>query len=380
MLTFLALEPSRHRRGVEPEFVVAARDAGRPGRLPGPPWDARRKRGRLPVLPWVATRRPAAGPGRPPDPRFSPSPNALARPPPIQYPAYQDIEPPSEGPHPMRLFRTAPLVLLSTIVFLTAAPAAATVGYYRQPALCKDGIVFVAEGDLWKVGDKGGDAMRLTSNVGDESLPAVSPDGKTLAFAGQYDGPTEVYTMPITGGSRAAAPSTAPTSPSSAGRPTAKSSSAPTPTPRCRRRASSRSTSARKKSPPCANPSRSPRPPTASTTSRARRSSSRACRSRAATPSATRAAPPRTFGNTPTGDAEAVAAHRRLSRHEQKSHVVARPRLFSLRPRRHHEPLVDEARRLRPETAHETFRLGRRFRLALRRPRRLPARRRYSSF
>ena len=41
---------------------------------------------------------------------------------------------------------------------------------------------------------------RLTSNQGDESLPAVSPDGQTIAFAGQYDGPTEVYTMPIGGG------------------------------------------------------------------------------------------------------------------------------------------------------------------------------------
>ena len=100
----------------------------------------------------------------------------------------------------MRLFRTAALVFLSTIVFLAAAPAAATIGYYRQPTLCKDGILFVAEGDLWKVPDKGGEATRLTSHVGDESLPAVSPDGKTLAFAAQYDGPTEVYTMPLAGG------------------------------------------------------------------------------------------------------------------------------------------------------------------------------------
>ena len=93
-----------------------------------------------------------------------------------------------------------PLTTLVLFFIVSTASGAGTVGYYRQPALSKDGIVFVAEGDLWKVGDKGGDATRLTSNVGDESLPAVSPDGKTLAFAGHYDGPTEVYTMPINGG------------------------------------------------------------------------------------------------------------------------------------------------------------------------------------
>ncbi len=100
----------------------------------------------------------------------------------------------------MRLFRTAPLALLIALVLSPTAPASGTVGYYRQPALYTNGIVFVAEGDLWKVSDKGGRATRLTSAPGDESLPAVSPDGKTIAFAGHYDGPTEVYTMPLDGG------------------------------------------------------------------------------------------------------------------------------------------------------------------------------------
>ncbi len=104
-----------------------------------------------------------------------------------------------EGLHPMRLLRTAPLLFLVTFLF-SSPLLAANVGYYRQPALYKDGVVFTAEGDLWKVSDKGGQAVRLTSHPGDESLPAVSPDGKTLAFAGHYDGPAEVYTMPLAGG------------------------------------------------------------------------------------------------------------------------------------------------------------------------------------
>ena len=40
----------------------------------------------------------------------------------------------------------------------------------------------------------------MTSYVGYEMFPRFSPDGKTIAFTGQYDGNTEVYTMPSSGG------------------------------------------------------------------------------------------------------------------------------------------------------------------------------------
>ncbi len=73
-------------------------------------------------------------------------------------------------------------------------------GYYRFPALYGDTIVFTAEGDLWKVGVQGGVAERLTSHPGSETRAAFSPDGRTLAFSAQYDGPTEVYTLPLAGG------------------------------------------------------------------------------------------------------------------------------------------------------------------------------------
>ena len=55
-------------------------------------------------------------------------------------------------------------------------------------------------GDLYKVPATGGEAQRLTSYVGYEMFPRFSPDGKTIAFTGQYDGNTEVYTMPSSGG------------------------------------------------------------------------------------------------------------------------------------------------------------------------------------
>ncbi len=78
--------------------------------------------------------------------------------------------------------------------------AAGRNGYYRFPALHGDTVVFTSEGDLWTVDVRGGTARRLTSHSGLEAYPAISPDGRTLAFSAQYEGPTEVYTMPLAGG------------------------------------------------------------------------------------------------------------------------------------------------------------------------------------
>lgn len=73
-------------------------------------------------------------------------------------------------------------------------------GYYRQPTIAGDTIVFVSEGDLWKVSTSGGVATRLTSHAGDEGSPRLSPDGKFVAFTGMYEGPNEAYVMPVGGG------------------------------------------------------------------------------------------------------------------------------------------------------------------------------------
>ena len=70
----------------------------------------------------------------------------------------------------------------------------------RFPATNGNEIVFSYAGDLYKVPATGGEVRRLTSHVGYEMFPRFSPDGKTIAFTGQYDGNTEVYTMPVTGG------------------------------------------------------------------------------------------------------------------------------------------------------------------------------------
>ncbi len=70
----------------------------------------------------------------------------------------------------------------------------------RQPTISQTHIAFVYANDLWIVGKDGGEARRLTSNEGQESLPHFSPDGKYIAFTGQYDGNTDVYIIPSEGG------------------------------------------------------------------------------------------------------------------------------------------------------------------------------------
>ena len=70
----------------------------------------------------------------------------------------------------------------------------------RFPTTNGSEIVFSYAGDLYKVPVNGGEATRLTSHVGYEMFPKFSPDGKTIAFTGQYDGNTEVYTIASTGG------------------------------------------------------------------------------------------------------------------------------------------------------------------------------------
>ncbi|MHC4955710.1 MAG: S41 family peptidase [Planctomycetota bacterium] len=87
-----------------------------------------------------------------------------------------------------------------TLLLAGSARAQDDVAYYRQPALRGDRLVFVAEGDLWLVSANGGVARRLTTHAAAESDPHMSPDGKTVAFTARYEGPREVYSMPIGGG------------------------------------------------------------------------------------------------------------------------------------------------------------------------------------
>ena len=86
---------------------------------------------------------------------------------------------------------------------LTAAPARADADkplLLQKPTVSHTHVVFAFADDLWIVPRQGGDAQRLTTGAGVETDPAFSPDGKQVAFTGQYEGNTDVYVVPAAGG------------------------------------------------------------------------------------------------------------------------------------------------------------------------------------
>jgi tricorn protease len=71
----------------------------------------------------------------------------------------------------------------------------------QMPAVSKDRIAFVYAGDIWVAPKEGGQAIRLSSpRGGAEQFPRFSPDGGKIAFSGNYEGNTDIYVMPVTGG------------------------------------------------------------------------------------------------------------------------------------------------------------------------------------
>jgi hypothetical protein len=70
----------------------------------------------------------------------------------------------------------------------------------RFPDIHENTIVFVHGEDIWKVGVEGGTAIRLTVQDGEECFPKFSPDGKWIAFTGDYDGNSDIYVMNRDGG------------------------------------------------------------------------------------------------------------------------------------------------------------------------------------
>lgn len=100
--------------------------------------------------------------------------------------------------YPKKLIQFGHLLIL--IFALNQVTAQGFEGYYRYPDIHQNTIVFAAEGDLWKVSTQGGLAQRLTTHPEEERYPSISPDGRTIAYSANYEGPMEVYTLPINGG------------------------------------------------------------------------------------------------------------------------------------------------------------------------------------
>jgi len=94
------------------------------------------------------------------------------------------------------------LMLLAALCLaaLWSTAAADAPQLFRSPTLNATHIVFSYAGDLWSVPRGGGEAVRLTTGDGMELNPLFSPDGKSIAFSGQYYGNWDVFIIPAEGG------------------------------------------------------------------------------------------------------------------------------------------------------------------------------------
>jgi len=97
----------------------------------------------------------------------------------------------------------SPILAVAALLALAAAPIRAQAGgtkLLRFPDIHGDQVAFVYAGDIWTAPADGGRARHLTTHPGLELFPKFSPDGKWIAFTGQYEGDEQVYVIPTEGG------------------------------------------------------------------------------------------------------------------------------------------------------------------------------------
>jgi tricorn protease len=94
----------------------------------------------------------------------------------------------------------ASLASAIVVVGCLAGPAQAQTKLLRFPDIHGDHVAFCYAGDLWRAPADGGAASQITTHRGQELFPKYSPDGRWIAFTGQYDGDEQVYVVPAAGG------------------------------------------------------------------------------------------------------------------------------------------------------------------------------------
>jgi len=99
-------------------------------------------------------------------------------------------------------FRLGLAVLAVSLLHADDEPAPAQIDarMLQMPTVSKSQIAFVYGGNIWIALKSGGTALRLSSPRGSQQFPRFSPDGKKLAFSGNYDGNVDLYVMPVGGG------------------------------------------------------------------------------------------------------------------------------------------------------------------------------------
>ena len=93
--------------------------------------------------------------------------------------------------------------LLTFLLFAAFSGTAQTnAAWLRYPAISPDGktIAFGYKGDIYLVAASGGTAMPLTIHEAQDMMPVWSHDGKSIAFASDRNGNFDVFVMPATGG------------------------------------------------------------------------------------------------------------------------------------------------------------------------------------
>lgn len=88
---------------------------------------------------------------------------------------------------------------LLNVIFIGCSIAQVNHGLFLYPDVSKTQIVFTYANDIWIIPKDGGTANKLSSPAGVEVFPKFSPDGKFIAYTGNYDGNKDVYMIPVTG-------------------------------------------------------------------------------------------------------------------------------------------------------------------------------------
>src|SRR3954447_474247 len=102
------------------------------------------------------------------------------------------------------LFRAFLILCLAALTLRAQLPLptnAPIVGA-RQPALSPDGkrLAFVYRGDIWITDSTGGRAMPLTQHLETDAYPLFSPDGQWVAFSSRRSGNWDIFVVPADGG------------------------------------------------------------------------------------------------------------------------------------------------------------------------------------
>ncbi len=96
------------------------------------------------------------------------------------------------------------VLILAGLAALTATRVTSANGVptrlLRSPTISATHIAFAYANNIWIVERAGGTARRVTSFHGQTVNPHFSPDGKWIAFSGEYAGNNDVYVVPSEGG------------------------------------------------------------------------------------------------------------------------------------------------------------------------------------